>query len=95
MLEMAFDWDSPLTAEAWREVGERCAALGDWTKACISLRKSLDGLDAICGRRDKRALEVARLLAVSLFVSALFLFFLFIYLFFYFFTFLFFYFFSM
>ena len=47
------------------QTGECYAAAGDWSKACVCLRKSMDGLEAVWGRRDKRTLEVARLLAVS------------------------------
>ena len=49
----------------WAQAGERFGALGDWTKACVCLRKSMEGLEAVCGRKDSRTLDVARLLAVS------------------------------
>ena len=42
LVEAAFDWDSLMTAEARREAGERYAAAGDWTNACLALRKSLE-----------------------------------------------------
>jgi hypothetical protein len=65
LVDQAFGWDSLLAAEARREAGERYAACGDWARACVSLRQSLEALEAACGRRDKRTLEVARLLAAA------------------------------
>ena len=46
--------------------GERFAAIGDWTNACIALRKSLEALETLCGRGDRRTIEVAKLLSAAL-----------------------------
>lgn len=66
LVERAFDWDSIIAAEARREAGERCAALGDWARACVNLKKSLEASEAAFGRKDKKTIEVARLLAAAL-----------------------------
>ena len=49
-----------------RFAGERFAAIGDWTNACIALRKSLEALETLCGRGDRRTIEVAKLLSAAL-----------------------------
>lgn len=47
------------------QAGERHAVLGNWTEASASLKRSLEGFKAVCGKKDKRASDVAKMLTVS------------------------------
>jgi hypothetical protein len=51
----------PIPAQA----GERYAALGDWSEASASLKRSMEGFRTVCGKKDKRASDVAKMLTVS------------------------------
>jgi hypothetical protein len=41
------------------------AMQGDWSKAVSSYRRSLEGFEAVCGKKDKKITEVSRLLKVG------------------------------
>ena len=45
--------------------GQRHALHGDWIKAITSFQKSLEGFEAVYSKKDKRVVEVSRLLKVS------------------------------
>ena len=47
------------------QIGQRHALRGDWLKTITSYKKSLEGFEAVYGRKDKRVMEVSRLLKVS------------------------------
>jgi hypothetical protein len=44
--------------------GQMHAMQGDWSKTVSSYRRSLEGFEAVCGKKDKRITEVSRLLKV-------------------------------
>jgi hypothetical protein len=44
--------------------GQMHAMQGDWSKAVSSYRRSLEGFEAVCGKKDKKIAEVSRLLKV-------------------------------
>ena len=46
--------------------GQLHAMQGDWSRAVTSYRRSLDGFEAACGKKDKRITEVMRLLQVTI-----------------------------
>ena len=42
------------------------AMQGDWSRTVSSYRRSLEGFEAVCSKKDKRITEVSRLLKASM-----------------------------
>jgi len=62
LTDQAFGWDSFQAADAFKQVGIRCAAVADWARACKYLKGSLEAMALLFGKMDFRTISVAKLL---------------------------------
>lgn len=60
--ESAFGWDSDEVVKYRKEAGVRAMELKDWPRAMKNLNAALEATEALCGRNDKRYVDIIAIL---------------------------------
>ena len=60
LADAAFGWDSATAGEAFKEMGNRYAAINDWQRAAKSFKRAQHAFEAVSGSDDRKALLCAK-----------------------------------
>jgi hypothetical protein len=60
LADSAFGWDSATAGEAFKEVGNRYAAISDWQRSANAFKKAQHAFEAVFGKEDRKAIICAK-----------------------------------